>query len=317
MKRPNRSQFQNIFYVYEHWRPDKNVPFWVGKGHSDRAYIFRRNLHYNNIVAKLARFGMCVEVRMVENGLPEHEAFALETVRIHYWRSKGIKLTNQSDGGEGLANPSEEIRIKMRYRAPDFGLKCRQRILDRTTPEQRRESMRKASLVHAALIKSDSEYREAARKRMIENITPELRRDMGKRRKGKNNKWTDESRKSFREKRVGYEVSEQTRALIRAEILGRRWITNGSHERQVDPQEPLAAGWYYGRIVSFRWITNRVETKAIKPGEALPLGWKYGTTILRQPWITDGDKEAKLPVNGVLPSGWIFGRKKRPPEKVS
>ena len=26
-----------IFYVYEHWRPDKDTCFWVGKGKGDRA----------------------------------------------------------------------------------------------------------------------------------------------------------------------------------------------------------------------------------------------------------------------------------------
>jgi hypothetical protein len=26
------------FYVYEHWRPDKDVCFYVGKGHGRRAY---------------------------------------------------------------------------------------------------------------------------------------------------------------------------------------------------------------------------------------------------------------------------------------
>ena len=103
------------FYVYEHWRPDRNEPFWVGKGQGGRAQYFERgsNFHYNRIVAKLTRLGMCVEVRMVESGMPEREAFALETVRILYWRSRGIKLANLTDGGEGLSNPSPEVRAKI------------------------------------------------------------------------------------------------------------------------------------------------------------------------------------------------------------
>lgn len=92
-----------IFYVYEHWRSDTNQPFWVGKGHDRRAYKFRRNQKYNNIVAKLSRLGMCVEVRMIEHGLPEHEAFALEIIRIAFWRSRGVDLTNLTDGGEGTS----------------------------------------------------------------------------------------------------------------------------------------------------------------------------------------------------------------------
>jgi hypothetical protein len=57
---------RKIFYVYEHWRPDKDVCFYVGKGKDGRANVFsRKNAHYNSIVAKLARLGMCVEVRLV------------------------------------------------------------------------------------------------------------------------------------------------------------------------------------------------------------------------------------------------------------
>ena len=92
----------NIFYVYEHWRHDKDVCFWVGKGYGNRAYDFKRNKHYNNVVAKLARLGMCVEVRLVESAMSETDALALEIERIAFWRDAGVKLTNLTDGGEGV-----------------------------------------------------------------------------------------------------------------------------------------------------------------------------------------------------------------------
>ena len=44
---------------------------------------------------------MCVEIKMVANGLLEADAFTLEIDRISYWRSKGNALTNKTDGGEG------------------------------------------------------------------------------------------------------------------------------------------------------------------------------------------------------------------------
>lgn len=93
------------FYVYEHWRPDKEVCFWVGKGNGDRAFRLKhrgKNKHYNSIVKKLARLGMCVEVRMVASGLEEHEAHALERVRIAFWRERGGTLANITDGGDGV-----------------------------------------------------------------------------------------------------------------------------------------------------------------------------------------------------------------------
>lgn len=94
---------KHIFYVYEHWRPDKDICFWVGKGHKRRAYEFKRNKHYDKVVAKLKQLGMCVEVRMVDSGLLEAEAHQLEVERIAFWRSQGIKLTNATDGGEGVS----------------------------------------------------------------------------------------------------------------------------------------------------------------------------------------------------------------------
>lgn len=107
-----------IFYVYEHWRPDKDVCFYVGKGHGKRAQNMRRgkNRHHGNIVAKLARLGMCVEVRMVRSGLTEAEALTIEIDHIAFWRSCGTPLSNLTSGGEGVSGlkHSEETRRVIR-----------------------------------------------------------------------------------------------------------------------------------------------------------------------------------------------------------
>ena len=54
----------NKFYVYEHWRPDINMPFYVGKGSGNRAFRLKknRNRHFRNIVSKLEKQGLCVEI---------------------------------------------------------------------------------------------------------------------------------------------------------------------------------------------------------------------------------------------------------------
>lgn len=105
-----------VFYVYEHWRPDTDVCFWVGKGHGIRAYDFERNFHYNNVVKKLSRLGMCVEVRLVQSGMMEVAALALEIDRIAFWRTAGVKLTNYTAGGEGVSGlkHSDETRLKIK-----------------------------------------------------------------------------------------------------------------------------------------------------------------------------------------------------------
>ena len=112
-------------YVYEHWRPDTDLPFYVGKGCGHRARRLRdkrRNPHYQNVVNKLDALGLCVEIRMVAGGLTDDEAFTLEKERIAFWRTAGVHLTNQNEGGEGGRNPSEETRQKIRIAAKKRGM---------------------------------------------------------------------------------------------------------------------------------------------------------------------------------------------------
>lgn len=107
------------FYVYEHWRLDRDECFYVGKGKKNRAYSRGgRNSHWGNIVAKLERIGSGYEVKLVATGLTEAEAFSLEKERIAFWRDK-VDLCNKTDGGDGVSGlvMSEEARQKMSERA--------------------------------------------------------------------------------------------------------------------------------------------------------------------------------------------------------
>ena len=112
-------------YVYEHWRPDTDLPFYVGKGSGQRAYRLRdkhRNPYHQNVVRKLSTLGLCIEVRLVAGGLSEDEAFSLEKERISFWKANGIELTNQNEGGEGGRNPNAETREKIRVAAKKRGM---------------------------------------------------------------------------------------------------------------------------------------------------------------------------------------------------
>lgn len=91
-----------LFYVYEHSRPDKDLPFYVGKGTGRRAHnMENRSVRHKRIRGKLSRLGMCVEVRLVRDGLTNEEALSLEIERIAFWRAGGVRLANGTDGGEG------------------------------------------------------------------------------------------------------------------------------------------------------------------------------------------------------------------------
>lgn len=118
---------KNNFYVYEHWRLDRDECFYVGKGKGRRAYrMDNRNGHHKAVQAKLTRIGSSMEVRIVADGLTSQEATALEIERILFWKSVGVELTNMTEGGEGatgracpaevrnkLKNPSIETSIRL------------------------------------------------------------------------------------------------------------------------------------------------------------------------------------------------------------
>ncbi len=104
-----------VFYVYEHWRPDADKCFYVGKGQRKRAFsVKHRSQHHKNISNKLIALGLAVEVRLITVGLSEADAFALEKERIAFWRSHGVDLVNKTDGGEGPSGyrQSEDHRRK-------------------------------------------------------------------------------------------------------------------------------------------------------------------------------------------------------------
>jgi hypothetical protein len=94
----------NVYYVYEHWRPDTGVCFYVGKGKNKRAYIMKnRSDHHQKIINKIHKNGMCVEVRLFASGLTESEALEIEKSRISHWRKLGINLSNKTNGGDGIS----------------------------------------------------------------------------------------------------------------------------------------------------------------------------------------------------------------------
>ena len=104
------------YYVYEHWRLDKDECFYVGKGRGNRAYIFKgRNKYHSAIVAKVRREGFAIEVRIVQSGLSEPDSFILEQKRIQFWREIGVDLANMTNGGEGISgfHHSVETRQKL------------------------------------------------------------------------------------------------------------------------------------------------------------------------------------------------------------
>lgn len=128
----------NIFYVYILIDPrffgpfkygDFNFelePFYVGKGNTNRwkFHFISGNLekdlnkYKNNKIKKLLKLGYTKEdmILVFKYNLSEKAAFDLEKELIFTIGRSGLKngpLTNLTDGGEGLHNPSPETRSKI------------------------------------------------------------------------------------------------------------------------------------------------------------------------------------------------------------
>jgi hypothetical protein len=231
------------FYVYEHWRPDKGLPFYVGKGRGDRAYDFSRkyNPYYDRIVRKLRDKDLAVEVRIIHDGLHEADAFRIEKDVIARWRAADVEIVNLTDGGEGFSDPTGEIRKKISTsltgkkrgrRTEEANRKCseataksnRERVWsesarekisasnrDRTISDETRQKMSAASA--ARKYGSCPENRRLKISSANKNPSDETRSKMRAAKLGK--PLTAEHREKIARSLLGRPCSEETRAKLR------------------------------------------------------------------------------------------------------
>lgn len=101
-------------YLYRHIRLDTNQPFYVGIG-SDAFYKrahshFSRNNHWKNVVKKTE-----YSVHVLLNDISWEEACEKEKEFINLYKrvAEGGTLVNITAGGEGLYNPTKDVRQKI------------------------------------------------------------------------------------------------------------------------------------------------------------------------------------------------------------
>ncbi len=156
--------------VYEHWRTDTNAPFYVGKSNARKrrpTNMSMRNEHHKRVVAKVRRDGFDVVVKIVYENLPEESAFALEKMRIAYWRSCGVELTNATDGGDGMSGYvfTDEQRArcseaqKISLARPEVKAKRSAAFKGRPKPQSVRDKVKQFARVYAPI---QSELRKGA-----------------------------------------------------------------------------------------------------------------------------------------------------------
>lgn len=111
-------------YVYILYRPDGS-PFYVGKGQNMRVFGHEieargtsRISHKLNIIRKIITTGESV-LYSIPAAFECHQKALTEEMRLialigRYDKDKNFPLTNQTDGGEGALNPSEEVKERHR-----------------------------------------------------------------------------------------------------------------------------------------------------------------------------------------------------------
>lgn|ERR1039458_1620726 len=160
-----------MFYVYVIFRPN-GIPCYVGKGKGNRwmgdTARSRYNPHFAAIIKKAKMDNQELTRIKVRENLTEDDAFQIEVALIAAIgrRKNGGCLVNMTDGGEGLSNPSTEVRAKMSAKAkaritPELIARVRTiGILSKGIPKsaQMRERLRivkigvKATLEHRAAV---------------------------------------------------------------------------------------------------------------------------------------------------------------------
>lgn len=125
MNTPESQGFtDSVFYVYQLRVEGESLPFYIGKGKGDRAWVHLKpcdlasegSRHKKNTILKAQREGKQVLVEVIRSGIADNQSKRLEKFWIAKFgradQGKG-PLTNGTDGGDGLANPSKETRAKI------------------------------------------------------------------------------------------------------------------------------------------------------------------------------------------------------------
>ena len=224
----------------------------------------------------------------------------IEAVTADNWQSRETfwiafyqgQLVNSTSGGEGLINPSEEVRsrISKATKGKNIGNKHRQGI-----PHDDKSRM----AISNGLANS-------SKKRAADDA-----------RRGKpGHRISEESKRKISEANKGRRRPDASRlvAEMNANRVGSFWVTNGLDSKQVKQSSDIPYGWRKGRV-SPSDESKEKASKSIKLAAGKiytpERNLKIAASRTGGRWINNGISNAYIKAGENLPDGWIFGRAKK------
>jgi hypothetical protein len=183
------------FYVYVLFREDGTTPFYVGKGAGNRWLDHLRNpirgprRHKDSIISNMLAKGVDVPKQKVAENLTAEEALALEIKLIRLiGRKPNGPLVNETRGGEGVVDPSDETRKRMgasqrgRVHPPEIRAKIAAASSGRVQSEETKQKKSRALLGRKMSEAAVAKLRAASLGR---KASPETRAKLSAARKGR------------------------------------------------------------------------------------------------------------------------------------
>lgn len=205
---------KGMFYTYLLRKPD-GIPFYVGKGGRKEFRIgvhikealegcsYKKNRHKTNTILKILSRGNQINYEIVNFFEDEIDAYKneIELIKLYGRKDTGSgTLTNMTDGGDGLMNPTKETRYKVG---------SANRGKTHFTSE---ETRKKLSIAFKG-----------------RKLSEDHKRKIGEKSKGRT--WSEETRKKMIKALIGRIVSDETRSKISKSNRGRH-LSEG-HKKKI------------------------------------------------------------------------------------
>lgn len=240
----------------------------------------------------------CKWIRSVVSKGEFPKILLLETVNEENWSERerfwiarfGVRLTNDTAGGDGLINPSIEVRNRISRKVSKLLKGNSRRSGIGHTPETKERISQS--------LRASAKAREAWNKKRGIPLTDEAKAKISAAFKGK------EKSESHRAAMRAAAQADKSRSI---RMQGVRWATDGISDVLVSPGDMLPTGYRFGRSKQ-NGIGNKNSLGRKQSAETIA---KRSATVTGFKWINDGFSERKLYPGVSIPDGWSLGRIKR------